>query len=86
MKGETPNPLDIAVAIYNIKFPYEISKIITKFALPIMYCSNCNEILQSDYSKKKALHWIHTDDGILCKKCHPSLGDLYHQRKLTKIE
>ena len=76
------NQIDIIIAIYNLKFPDDISKIISKYSVSILYCSNCSKILQSDNLKRKSTSWVKTSNKILCKSCYPSLGDLYHHRKL----
>ena len=86
MNGFIQSPLDIVVAIHNIKLPREILNIITRFAVPIMYCSKCGHIILKECDKKTSLAWsvnyafgIHS--RILCLRCVPSMRDIYNQSK-----
>ena len=81
--------LDCVIALYNLKskkIPTEVIKIIVKYAIPIMYCNKCGYILQKNYNHSDPLSWIITDDDIKCKKCYPTLNELWYIYKLSKID
>ena len=82
MNGEVHDPMELVLLIHNLNLPKEISKLIIKFAVSIMYCSKCGTIIQKDYKKLKNLGWAIDDSSVKCIKCLPNLQELYQNKKL----
>jgi hypothetical protein len=78
-------PMEIIVAIHNIRLPKELLNIIVGYSVTIMFCNKCKCVLQKDYSKLDSIAWVHKEHSIQCKKCVPSLSDLYDKIKIKSI-
>jgi hypothetical protein len=71
---ELTKPLDTIVAIYNIKLPFDVLNIITRYAVPIMNCCKCEKVLLKDCSRTRNLGWnVSNDNNIECLECAPPL-------------